>query len=247
MTDTPSDPKSAAAANASAEVSSPVVLTFEDRLQLFWRRNSTLIIVVCVAILAAIIGVGVWEYLAKQKELEVREVYAKATTPEALKTFADTHAGHPLAGASYLRLADDAFAAGKPADALPNYEKALGIFKDGPLAARVKLGMAVAKVVSGKAAEGTAELKQIAEDANQFRGLRAEAAYHLASLAAESGVSSDVVKYSDLIMQVDPASPWAQRGMALRASLPPAAMVPEVKNDSAPSTTPSIQVAPITK
>jgi len=244
MTDTPSDPKPGVPANASAEVHSPVVLTFEDRLELFWRRNRTLIIVGCVAVLGSIIGVGVWEHFAKQKELEIREVYAKATTPEALKTFADTYAGHPLAGAAYLRMADDAFAAGKPADAISNYEKAGSVFKEGPLAARVKLGTAVAKVVGGKASEGTAELKRFAEDANQFKGLRAEAAYHLASLAAEAGVSADVMKYTDLIMQVDPSSPWMQRGMVLRASLPPTAAVPEAKADGASPGAPSIQIAP---
>ena len=245
MTATPSDPQSAG--DASAE-HNPIALTFEDKLQLFWRRHSTLVIAVCVAVALAIIGVGAWDYVEAQREADVEKAYAAASTPESLKTFADAHPEHTLAGAAYLRMADDAFAAGKTADAQANYEKAAGIFKDGPLAARTKLGLAVTKVVGAKTAEGTAELKQLADDGNQFKGIRTEAAYHLASLAAEAGNGAEVLKYSDLLMQIDPSSPWTQRAFALRASLPPGAIPSEPKKDaSAAPNASTIQFAPAGK
>jgi predicted negative regulator of RcsB-dependent stress response len=221
MTAHPSDPQSAG--NPSDPVAAgqaPIALTFEDKLQLFWRRNSTMIVAVCIVVAVAIIGFGLWERHEAGVESDTEAAYAKASTPEALKAFALANPEHSLAGVAYLRLADEAFAAGKTADALTNYEKAAKIFKDGPLAARTKLGLAVTKVVGGKAAEGTTELKQLAEDSNQFKGIRAEATYHLASLAAEAGNVADVQKYFELIMQVDPSSPWAQRAMLLRAEFP---------------------------
>lgn len=245
MTATPSDPQSAG--NESDPVAgeqSPIALTFEDKLQLFWRRHSALVIAFCVIVAVAIIAYGVWERHEASEEADVQSAYAAATTPEGLKSFADSHPEHTLAGTAYLRLADDAFAAGKTADALANYEKSVKIFKDGPLAARAKLGLAVTKVVGGKAAEGTADLKQLVDDANQFKGIRAEAAYHLASLAAEARNGTEVQKYADLLMQIDPASPWTQRAMVLRADFPSAAPAAD-----APATpgAPTIQFTPPAK
>ncbi|MEO7413415.1 MAG: tetratricopeptide repeat protein [Opitutaceae bacterium] len=239
MTATPSDPQSAGNERDPLDAeSSAITLTAEDKLQLFWRRNRTLIIVVCIAVTVAIIGIGVFDYLEGEREKDVQEAYVTATTPETLKVFADAHSEHALGGAAYLRLADDAFSAGKFADALTNYDKAAKTFKEGPLAARTKLGLAVTKVVSGKATEGTAELKQLVDDANQFKGIRAEAAYHLASLAAESSNVPDVQKYSDLLIQIDPASLWTQRAMMLRATLPPSP--PAADATTAPSGAPAM-------
>lgn len=251
MTATPSNPQSAGDARNPLEAGqAPIVLTFEDRLQLLWKRHRVLIIVLCAGIALTIVGVGIFEYLQSKRNLDLQNQYAAADTSEKLKGFADAQPEHPLGAAAYLRLADDAFAAGKPADALGNYEKALKGFKDGPLAARTKLGIAVTKLLAGKATEGTAELKQLVDDPNQYKGIRAEAAYHLASLAAEGSNSADVIKYSDLLMQIDPASPWTQRGFALRANFPsPEAPVPSPPVAETPSgaTAPTIQIGPIGK
>lgn len=246
MTATPSDPQSAG--NESDPVAGeqgPIALTFEDKLQLFWRRHSALVIAFCVIVAVAIIGYGLWQRHEASEEADVQSAYAAASTPEALKSFADAYPDHVLAATAYVRLADDAFAAGKTADALANYEKALKITKDGPLAARTKLGVALSKVVGGKATEGAAELKQLVDDANQFKGIRAEAAYHLASLAAEARNGADVQKYADLLMQIDPASPWTQRAMVLRADFPSAAPAA----DAAPVVpgAPAIQFTPPAK
>ena len=212
-------------------------VTFEDKLHLFWKNNGTLVLAVCALILVGIVGKGGWDYLAAQKELGIEKDYAAATTPEQRKAFIAAHADHSLAGMAQLRLADEAYAAGKAADALSGYEQTLTIIKSGPLAARAQLGRAMAKIQAGKAAEGTADLKQLAGDANQLKGVRVEAAYQLASLAAEVGNAVDVQKYSDQLMQIDPASPWTQRSIALRASLPAPAATTEAKKPDAASAT----------
>jgi hypothetical protein len=64
--------------------------------------------------------------------------------------------------------------------------------------------------------------------------MRRHAAYGLVSafvrgLAAEAGRADDVKKYSDQVAQIDPASPWTQRAMTLRSSLPPAAAAPQAE------------------
>jgi hypothetical protein len=93
----------------------------------------------------------------------------------------------------------------------------------------------MAKIAAGKTAEGETALKSLAGDAAQLKGIRAEASYHLASLAAEAGRADDVKKYSEQVAQIDPSSPWTQRAMTLRASLPatPAAASPQAEAPAA--------------
>ena len=238
---TPSNPQSTGNDPKLVAVNETNADTFEDKLQLFWEKNGKVVIGVCVLVLLVIVGKGVWEHFAKKKELEIEQAYAAATTSEQLKSFAAAHPDHTLAGISHLRLADEAYAADKSADAQAAYEKAIAVLKEGPLVARAKLGLALTKVQAGKAAEGAADLKQLANDATQLKAVRAEAMYHLASLSAQAGNATEVQTFSDQLMQLDPSSPWAQRAMALRASLPapaeaPApATAPEKKDDSSPS------------
>lgn len=217
----PTDPKPAGD-DRNPAVPAPVVgPSFEDRLHTFWDKNRSAIFGACGLVLLAIIAKGAWDYLARQKELDVQRAYAAASTSEQLKAFASAHPDHELGAVAQVRLADEAYAAGKSADAVAGYEKARGILKDGPLGARSRLGIALAKLQAGNA-EGAKGLQEIASDANQLKGARAEAVYHLANLAAERGDAAEVQKLSDQLMQIDATSPWSQRVMALRASLPAA-------------------------
>ena len=56
--------------------------------------------------------------------------------------------------------------------------------------------------------------------------------HHGVSLHSEAGNAADAQKYSDQLMQIDPMSPWTQRGLALRASLP-AQQAPATSPDNA--------------
>ncbi len=152
----------------------------------------------------------------------VQTAYAAATSNDQLKTFIAAHRGHTLSAIAELRLADEAYAAGKVADAVAGYEKALEVLKDGPLAARAKVGRAVAKAQSGKAAEASKELKQLADDAQLSKAVRSEAAYHVTSLAVEAADATEAQKMVDLLNQIDPMGAWSQRAVMLRATLPAA-------------------------
>jgi hypothetical protein len=242
----PSDSKPAGDDRNLVPVDATTAVTFEDKMQLFWQKNRMAVYALCVLILLAIIGKGGWDYMARQKELEIEKAYAAAKTTEQLKAFSAAQGGHTLAGVAELRIADEAFAAGKVADAVAGYEKALATLKSGPLAARAKLGRAVAKAQTGKAEEAKAELMQLADDANQFKAVRAEAAFHLTGLAVEAGNAADAQKFVDQINQIEPMGMWAQRAMSLRATLPatpaPAAPASSTTPDAPKKDEPSVQV-----
>ena len=200
--------------------------TFDERLRVFWTKNSKPITAVLVLILLAIVAKGGWEYLQDQRERELGQTYAAATTPAQIKAFAVANPQHPLGGVAYLRTADQAYLEGQSADAISSYEQAATIFKTGPLASRARLGLAMAKLQAGRAADAEAALKTFAADGKEEKAYRAEALYHLASLAASTRNAADVKTYSDQLMQLDPASPWTQRSLALRSNLPAEAAVP---------------------
>ena len=134
----------------------------ETTLHRLWRQYGQLLMLVCAAVLLAILAKGGWDFFAAQKEDSVRQAYAAATTSEKLKTFAEAHSGHVLVGIARLRLADEAYAAGKGAEAVTAYEAAVPALQDSVLVARAQLGVAMARIQAGRAADGEAALRELA-------------------------------------------------------------------------------------
>jgi hypothetical protein len=217
---TPSTPNSAGDDRNLVGVDATTAVTFEDKLHVFWKNNRNVVVVLCAAVVLAILGKGGWDYLSRQKEGEIEKSYVAAKTPEQLKAFVAANGNHTLGGIAQLRIADEAYAEGKSADAIASYDKAFGMLKTGPLATRARLGRALAKAQTSKTGEAAAELKQLADDTTQFKAVRAEAAYHLTSLAVDAGNAADAQKFVDQLNQIEPMGPWAQRALALRATLP---------------------------
>lgn len=233
---TPSSPQPAGDDRKLVSVDeSYIAPTFEDKLNLFWQKNSTAVWIVCGLVVVAILAKGGWDYMQGQKELDVQKAYAAASTSDQLKAFAAANPEHALAGVAQLRLADEAYTAGKSADAVAAYEKAAATLKTGPLAARAQLGRALSKLQSGKSAEAATDLQQIAGDTTQSNAIRTHAMYALASIAAEAANGADVQKYADQLMQLDPTSPWSQNVMKLRATVPAPVSAAPAKTDAAPA------------
>lgn len=220
---TPSSPTPAGRdRKPAAAVETNATPGFEDRMQMFWEKNSKAVLALVALIALAILGKGAWEYLMEKKERDVQDAFAAATTTEQTKAFIAEHPDHALAGVAQLRLADEAYSEQRYNDAIAPYERAAAVLKQGPLASRAKLGAAVSKLQAGQA-DGEAALKAFAADEKALKAYRLEAAYHLTSLAVSRGNEADAKTYSEQIMQLDPASPWTQRAIQLRASLPSAA------------------------
>ncbi len=206
------DPKSVAAG------APPIDSGMDERLHAFWLRNRQALLVFCVLVFVGYLGKAGWEYFQNQKETDVVQEFAAAGTPDKLKAFSEAHPDHPLAGVAQLRVADAAYAVGAIDTAAVAYGRAAELLKTGPLAARAQLGLAMTKLQSGQTASGEAALNQLAQDAHQYKAIRTEATYQLASFAASSGRASDVQKYSVQLMQIDPNSPWTQRAYELAAT-----------------------------
>lgn len=189
---------------------------FEVTAQAFWDRNRSFILLVCAAALLAIIGREGWQYYTARNEQSVRNDYAKvADRPEQLAAFAGAHAGHALAGVAYLRTADTKYAAADFRFALENYSKAAAGLKNPALLARARIGAAMSQINSGDKTAGETALKTVGADETLPKNFRAEAIYHLATLAFEAGNAAEVSRLVTEVGKIEVSGLWAQRATAL--------------------------------
>jgi predicted negative regulator of RcsB-dependent stress response len=227
-------------ANQTPEGTTPVYApAFETAVQGFWAKNRQGVLVLVVVALLAIVAREAWQYFAASREQGVRADFAKTGDQVAkLESFASTHSGHALAGIAHLRIADDKFSAGDYKNAATAYQKAAGSLKNEALLGRARLGAAISQVNAGDQAAGETALKGVSADATLAKGVRAEATYHLAALAADAGRADDVKKLADEVSKIDATSSWAQRATMLVVRQPGALTKP------ADATTPTISFKP---
>ena len=194
---------------------------FEIAVHEFWDRNRNFVLMLCAAALLVIAGREGWQYFANAREKDLQADYAKAgDSADRLAKFADAHAGHALAGVAALRVADEKFSAGDYKSASSSYQKAAGSLQTDALLGRARLGAAISQLNSGDQAAGEAALKALSADPAAFKSARAEAFYHLASLAAGAGKADEVRKLAEQLSLIEANGPWAQRATILVAGLP---------------------------
>ncbi len=205
------------AADPQAAAHAHVDLTLHE----FWEKYRTLVLGACVVALLVIIGREGVQYFSAQREKSVQAEFAEvADSPAKLTAFAESHDGHPLAGVAWLKMADEKFTSGDFAGAATAYQKAADKLHNDALRARARLGAAVSQINGSDKAAGSAALKAIYADVAVPKAARAEAGYHLATLALDSGSFDDVRKLVDEISRLEPTSTWSQRATVLLASLP---------------------------
>jgi hypothetical protein len=194
--------------------------TFEDRLRLFWIKNSRVVLVASGLLIAGIVIKGGYGIIAEQHEKAVAAEYGAATDDAQLKAFVATHKTHVLGGLAQLRLADQAYGANHFAEARTLYANAAELLKNSPFGQRARLGSALCALQAGAASDGETLLRQIAADLKADKMVRAESAYHLASLAVTNGNSAEALRLIEQATSIDPEGQWADRATALRSAIP---------------------------
>lgn len=212
--------------------------TLEDKLLIFWEKNGRTVIALLVIVAVAIVARWGFALFAENRERAVAADYSAASDSTALKSFADAHPSAALAGVAHLRLADEAYVAGKFSAAQADYDAAAKVLAGQPLGDRARLGSALSQLQAGDGAGAKSALEGLAGNTSFPRTLRGEAAFHLAMLARDAGQIADAHKWVELVLSVDPSGLWAQRSMQLRSSLP-AAPAP-VASAPAPAVTPAV-------
>jgi tetratricopeptide (TPR) repeat protein len=208
--------------DSSAQSAGPVIEPgFESVMQAFWERNRRVVLAVCVIGLLAIVAREAWQYYSRIRERGVQADYSSSVgKSDKLLTFASKNASHVLGGVAYLQLADEKFSSGDYKQALGLYQKAAGALKNDALLGRARLGAAVSQIFNGDTAAGEASLRAIGSDQALLKSVRAEATYHLASLAIAANKHEDAQRLVAEVGKIDPAGAWFQRATMLLANLP---------------------------
>ena len=194
--------------------------SFEDRVQMFWEKHGKTVSAVIVIAALAIVARWGFEQYAASRERAIAADYAAAADSTALRAFAEANPKAALAGAAYLRLADEAYVANNFSAAVADYQKASALLTGQLLGERARMGAALSQLQAGDAAAAKSSLEALANDTSYARTLRGEAGYHLAVLARDAGQFAEATKWTDLVLSADTAGLWAQRAMQLRSSLP---------------------------
>lgn len=203
---------------------------FTENLQLFWFKHQNTIYTLITIVLLIIAGKGAWQWNQERVERNTGAAYAAAgDSVSLLQDFVVKHEGHVLSGAALLRIGDEQYSKGDFAAAAQTYAKAVAVLQGTPFSSRALLGQAVASCQAGLGAEGEQLLRQLSDDATLFRGIRAEASYHLATLLVEAGKTEQARQSCERILELDAAGFWGQRAMELRASLHDAGSASETK------------------
>ena len=137
---------------------------FEEQIREIWEKkeNRNAVYFGCAIVVILIIGWYGYKALAAQHEAEIEAAYAAAVTPARLRAFAQENSGHPLAGAAFMKMADDAYTVGNYTEAVANYDKAAAALPGTSFATRALFGKTMSQIRSGKAPEATAMLRQLA-------------------------------------------------------------------------------------
>jgi len=196
----------------------------EDRLWLLWERHRERIAWTFSSVILGLLAWFAFAAWADARREAIREAFAAAGGDEAaLRAFAGTHPGHPLATAALLQLADRLHREGK--GTVEAYDAASSN-EPGPTRAgqalrwRARLYAGLLALDQG-APDATARLIAVAEAAEAPEALRGPAFLALAraSLAAKdaAGARSWLDKMDRLL---GPSHPWREDQRRLIASEP---------------------------
>lgn len=203
------------------QAAAPAQPVVEEALHSFWEKNRRVILIVCAAALVVVLGREGWHYIQAEREQSVQAEFARAgDKPEQLAAFARANEGHGLAAIAQLRVADHRYAAGDYRQALENYNKAASGLTNAAVLGRARMGAAMSQLNVGDKTAAETSFKAVGADTALPKGVRAEATYHLASLALEAGNAAEVSRLVAEIGKIDPTGVWAQRATTLLAGKP---------------------------
>ena len=204
--------------NAGNTDETPRPPTSDEQLKAFWLKNEKNIYIACAVVIVLVLIFGFWRSMRASTEDSVGAAYKAAVTPEKLRAFINENPGSPLAAAAALKLADNAYVSKNYAEAASYYDKAAAD-KTAPFASRALIGAAMSKVLGGQSSDGETRLTQILNDTTQPAIARAEAAYHLGTLAANAGRADAAAKLYDQVATLAPKSLWADNAAFQSAHL----------------------------
>lgn len=192
----------------------------EERFNEFWKKNGVGIFIAIALGAVIVLGYQISNYYNEQREEGVRAAYTAAASNAERLDFAEEHQGHPLAGVTWMELAEEVYNEGDAQAALSYYERAADVLEGSPLGDRARLGVAMSQLLLGETEDARMGLEVLAENRMALDATRAEAAYHLAVIHWEADNAEGMRDALDRIFELGDASMWAFRAQMLQSRVP---------------------------
>ncbi len=217
----PNLPRKSAAPGPAAAVEDG----FEEKLLSFWHEYRTSILAGAVITVTVLVSMQGSKYLANRREVSIQAVFQQVTTNDGLIAFAVDHPAHPLAGFSYLQVANTEYTDKKYKEAAYHYQAALKSLDGTPLAERARIGFAMTQLMLDNDDVGMRELEEIADEPTYLYHTRAEAAYNLAIFFLEAE------NYPAVAHRLDQIFSLINEMASLSADLEPVAIEQFIRNN----------------
>lgn len=205
---------------------------------LFWEKNRKLIIGAAVAIVAAVVGAGLWYYNAQNEKASSEALFAEAKNPESWREVIAKYPRSISAANAYFLLAESQREQGNIDESNKTYQQFLSNFPQHSLVGGARLGLAENLALQGKVDQALESFRQIQGD--QTSGYAASFAGLMEGQALiRQGKVAEARKIFLNTAQSDPSSPAGRLSGALGNQLT-ALLPPEVK-----PTTPAAPATPV--
>jgi len=216
---------------------------FEDRMWLFWSRQSGNIVRIILVACLVVIGWQGWKLYQAHLVTQLQEEYQAAADGPSLLAFAQAHADSQFGKLAQIEAADAFYKAGQFKDAAKAYEQAAIAWSGDNNSQRARVGQGLSLLQSGQVDDGKKLLETMANDTQAMENFRAEASFYLAVLAVQAGDLTEASKWTDKIDGFKSATSWISQAKMLTDSVAVSGGKP-ITSMASPVTTPAPMAAP---
>lgn len=216
----PFTPKQTADDRNLVEISSDSnIVSFEDRVYLWWQKNARLVFLLVAAIVIAI-GAWFWVQWDKQaREVAVQEEFQAAQTPEQQEEFTRRHPTHTLSGVIWKQRGDQAFQE-KNYQAAADYLGKASSVLTGIAHWYARLGYGASLLHTDKAKEGIEVLQALGNAGDIPPTFRAQAYWQLAVHYWSKGDYTNLEVNLDNVRELDMDGAFQHEIQSIRSLLP---------------------------
>lgn len=199
----------------SVEVVQPE-LSDHEKLALWWEKNKSLVVGAVALVVIVVIGYQVLGFVQKQRVESLQAAYqALSDEPADWQSFAEKYDGTSLAGVTWLRLADEAYAQDDFEKASTHYENATKSLQHPILLGRAKLGQAVSANLAGDIEVSTSLFEAILQDETISETTRGQAGYKLMLIAVTKNDKALADKTMEKLKSLTTGGIWSSQAERL--------------------------------
>lgn len=193
---------------------------FEEKMWLLWNNNKAAIVGGSLAVLIAVVGSQFFRWYQEDTLHAMQASYAAAEDSEAKLAFAAEYSDQSLSGVALLAIADEKYAADAFTEAAELYTRATDALQGHFVQGRALIGQGIAWIRAGDVDAGKLALATVADGEDYLQSHKAEAIYHLASIAVQDKDYDSAKLLMSQMETLDHGGMWASQLNMMKQNRP---------------------------